>query len=174
MLARDDLGQEVALLGLGAALDDGVADHRDAEAVVVAADGDPRLRELLGHDDALDLAEPGAAVLGRPRHRQQLVLRQQGPPFLHELVAGVFVERSHAAPVGWQVLGQEGLDLLAVVLGLFGVGGIHRCAPLLEIQLSSSLSLPRDRWEGSGPVAAVPNGSATAGSRRAQWFGYGR
>ena len=66
VLARDDLGQEVALLLLGTALDDGVADHRDAEPVVVAADGHPSFRELLGHHDTLDLAEPGAAVFDRP------------------------------------------------------------------------------------------------------------
>ena len=138
MLARDDLGQEVTLLGFGTALDDDVADHPDAEYVVVVADRDPSPRELLSQNDSFHLAESGAAVGDRPRHGQQLILRQQRPPLLDELFASLLVERSHPAPVDGQVLCQEGLDLLAVDLGLVGVGGIHRRAPLREMQISLS------------------------------------
>ena len=131
MLPGDDLGQEVALLLLCAALDDGVAHHRDAEAVVVTARRHACGQELLGEHDTLHLAEPGAAIFDRPRHSQQLVLGQERTPLLDELLPGLLGEIAHSAPVGRQVLGQERLDLLPVVLRLFGVGGIHGRAPLL-------------------------------------------
>ena len=124
--AVDDAGQEVRLLLVGADGEDGVADHLDAERVVGAARGGAGLLELLGEDDGLELAQAAAAVLARPRRGQVALLGQQGPPGGVEVGDGGLVgEGADAGPCGREVLGQEGLDLLAVRLGLGGIGGLH-------------------------------------------------
>ncbi len=71
VFAGDDPGQEVLLLLLGAPLDDGVADHLDAEDVVGRAGRDTGLGELLGHDHALELGEAR-------RRRTRSATRQRG------------------------------------------------------------------------------------------------
>jgi hypothetical protein len=70
----------VGLLLLGAEVDERVAEHADAERVVLAALRRAGERELLGQHDLLEQRQAGAAVLRRPGHREHLVLAEGLPP----------------------------------------------------------------------------------------------
>jgi hypothetical protein len=115
----------VALLLVGAEHHEGRAEHVDAEAVVLPAGGHRGLGELLVEHDPLDDREPAAAVLHRPRRRHEAVLAEQLAPLGSPRVPLLRREPAHPLPVGGQVLGQEGLDLLPVGLGFGGVGRVH-------------------------------------------------
>jgi hypothetical protein len=145
--SADDARQVVRLLLGGAPLQDGVADHLDAEHVVVAADGHARLVELLDQHDLLEGGEPGAAELGGPRRGEQPVVGQGRAPLLAERLGLGGGQRTDALPPGRQVLGEERLHLLAVGLGFGGVGGFHPA-------------------EGSGPPGGAATPARPGGSRR--------
>ena len=113
------------LLLVGAPLQQRVAEHLDAEHVVRAAGRHAGLGELLAEDHLLERRQPGAAVLDRPARGEVAALVQRRAPLGDELGQLVAVELPDAAPVGRQLLGEERLDLLAVGLGLGGVGRLH-------------------------------------------------
>jgi hypothetical protein len=125
VLTREDARQEVALLLLGTPLDDRVADHLDAEHVVGPTAWDAGLLELLGQDHVFERREVRAAVLLGPGDTEVVVLVQRAAPVLGELVGGVVVEGTDPLPVRRQVLGQEGLHLLPVHLGLGRIMHVH-------------------------------------------------
>ena len=107
----------------------GGADHADAEAVVRDALGHAGPGELLVDDHLLDLAQPGAAVLAGPCHGEQLVGRPGS--VRHDSTKASRssrLERPQTLPAGGQVLGQERLDLRAVVLRFIAVGRVHGCS----------------------------------------------
>ena len=124
--ARQDPRQVPVLLLVGAPLQQRVAEHLDAEDIVRPAGGHAGLGELLGDDHLLERRQPGAAVLGRPPRREVAGPRTAScATRLTNVAELVALERADATPVGGQLLGQEGLDLLAVGLGIGGVGRAH-------------------------------------------------
>ena len=76
--------------------------------------------------DLLELAQPAAAVLGRPGQAEQPVLVQGPPPAGHECGRVVSRQRADPGPVGGQVLGEERPDLRAERLGLGSRAQVHR------------------------------------------------
>ena len=102
VLAAEDLGDELALLLLGAPLQDGVAHHLDGEGVVGAAGGHAGLGELLGQHDLLLGRQAGAAVLLGPGRGQQVVVAQDLAPALDPRLDLVGRQRTDALPVGGQ------------------------------------------------------------------------
>ena len=74
VLTREDSGQEVPLLLLGAPPQDRVPQHLETHDVVVAHRRHAGTGQLLDEHDLLELREPRAAVLLRPLHAEEAVL----------------------------------------------------------------------------------------------------
>ena len=100
VVTTEDPRQEPPLLRLGAPPQQRAAEHLDTERVVVSHGRDAGTGELLHQHDLLAPAEPGSAVLRRPRDPQQPVGRQRGTPLLDETVGFAPVgDRAEARPV---------------------------------------------------------------------------
>ena len=125
VLAGEDAGQVVGLLLVGPPHLEGVAEHLDAEDVVEPAGRHAGLGQLLGEDHLLQRRQPRAAVLLRPAGRQVAVLVEGVAPLADEPLQLLALELADALPARREVLGEEGLDLLAVGLALGRVGGLH-------------------------------------------------
>ena len=124
--AVEDAGDVVLLLLLGAPVEDGVADHRDAEPVVGAHGRHAPLGELLVEDRVLELGQPGSAVLRRPVGREELVLAQDLPPLLLPAEPLLLVgDGADTSPVVGQVLVEEVVHPLPEGLALGRVGEVH-------------------------------------------------
>ena len=112
VLARDQLGQVLALLRVGAV----AADLVDAQIGVRAVgepDGGRAAADLLHGDAVLEIAEPGAAVLLLHRDAVQAEVAELGPELARELVRFVDLrgERrdlvgGEAAHAGAQLVGR--------------------------------------------------------------------
>ncbi len=119
LLAGQDPRQVVRLLLLGAQVDQGVAEHADAERVVLAALRRAGEGELLGQHHLLDQRQAGAAVLLRPGHRQHLVARRGCAATARGSSSrSSSASAAHAGPAGRQVLAEEGRDPRAELLRL--------------------------------------------------------
>ena len=81
--------------------------------------------ELLGEDHLLERTQPGAAVLDRPTGGEIVRLVQVLRHSVRNSIDRLALEGTGALPVGRQLLGEEGLHLLAVGLGIGGVGRLH-------------------------------------------------
>ena len=125
VLTGQDPWQEVGLLFLGAPLQEGVADHLDAEGVVAGPGWHPGPVELLGHHHLFERAEPTTSVCRRPRGGQQSVLVQRLAPTVDEGPCLPGRQRAEALPALGEIGVQEVRDGGAVGLGLGGVGGVH-------------------------------------------------
>ena len=87
-------------------------------------------------------------------------------PLLGEGAGGVVVERTDALPVGGEVLGQEGPDLLAVDVGFGGVGQFHdpNATPTDALQRNAVVEvggLARTEPQGVGHAPAGAVGQET-------------
>ena len=122
---RQDPRQIPALLFVSAPMQQGVAEHLNTEDIVRPSRRYPSLGELFGDDHLLERRQPGAPVLGGPTRRQVSGREQRGTPFSHEGGEFVAIEGTDSTPLGGQFLGEKGLDLFAVGLGIGGVGGAH-------------------------------------------------
>ena len=84
VFAREDSRQEPPLLRLGAQPQQRAAEHLDPERVVGYPRRDAGTGELLGQHDLLEPAEPGSAVLRRPRAEHAAGVRGGLAPGLDE------------------------------------------------------------------------------------------
>ena len=129
VLPREDAGQVVALLLLGARDDQGRSDHVDRHHVVGPAGRRAGSGELLVQHDPLDGRQARAAVVGGPGRCDQPVLAEQPPPADDEVGPLRSGQSAEAGPVRREVLAEEGPNLGAVRLGLGRVGDLHGCGP---------------------------------------------
>src|SRR5690606_34093920 len=153
--------------------------HLDAERVVRAAGGDAGLGELLGQHDGLGLGEAGAAVLGGPAGGEQVVVGQGLAPPLRPVVDLVAGQGADALPVRREVLGEERLDLLAVLLGLGPPRGLHggksaTGTPARTGGQTMPMSTPRARSDTaaaptSGPPSPRPAGTTRVPAVNSRW-----
>jgi hypothetical protein len=127
VLAGEDLGQELALLLLGAHDHEGRADHAEPESVVGAAARRAYLCELFVEHHALDGGEPTTAVLLAPRRCQLAAAAELLAPLGHERVPTLLRKSDHTGPPSGEVVGEELPDLGPEYLGFGGIAGIRRC-----------------------------------------------
>ena len=134
-------GRNAPLLRLGPPPQQRAAEHLDAERVVVAHRRHAGPGQLLDEHDLLEPAQPGAAVLLRPRHPEQPVGGQRRPPLLDEPVGFVAIgDGAEALPVRGQVLVEELADPLAEQLGVRRVPRVQPTADGHRANSASALS----------------------------------
>ena len=100
--AVEDAGDVVRLLLVGAPVQDRVADHADAEAVVPARRRHASLGELFVEHDVFEMGQSAAAVFGRPVRGEQLVVSQGLAPLGLEVACS----SSESAPMPFQSAGR--------------------------------------------------------------------
>ena len=110
---------------VGTPVQDGVADHLDAERVIGATGWCARLLELLGEDHLLEFGEAASPVLRRPRRGQQRVGRQLLTPPIGERLDVIMRQGTNANPSRGEVLVKERADAGAKLVGLSGIRRIH-------------------------------------------------